>query len=92
MASSAGPGSLAQRRVTGIGRASYRRLRTYLIVAVQAGLAAALSWVVARQLLGNREPTFAPAAAVGVIAAALGNRARSPCRGRSTGSPQRRPR
>ncbi|MEU7982462.1 FUSC family protein [Micromonospora sp. NPDC049081] len=58
------------------GRDSHRRLQTYLIVAVQAGLAAALAWVLAREVLGNAEPTFAPAAAVGVIAAALGNRAR----------------
>lgn len=59
-----------------VGQLSYRRLQTYLIVAVQAGLAAALSWVVARHLLGNPEPTFAPGAAVGVIAAGYGNRAR----------------
>ncbi|SCL73567.1 FUSC family protein [Micromonospora peucetia] len=58
------------------GRRSRRRLETYLIVAVQAGLAATLSWLTARELLGNQDPTFAPAAAVGVIAAALGNRAR----------------
>ncbi|MEU1757137.1 FUSC family protein [Micromonospora matsumotoense] len=63
-------------RISDAGRDSHRRLQTYLIVAVQAGLAAALAWVVAREVLGNAEPTFAPAAAVGVIAAALGNRAR----------------
>ncbi|BCJ68590.1 FUSC family protein [Polymorphospora rubra] len=63
-------------RAKGSGRNSYRRLQTYLIVGVQAGLAAALSWVVAAQVLGNPEPTFAPAAAVGTIAAALGNRTR----------------
>ncbi|MFB6396519.1 FUSC family protein [Polymorphospora lycopeni] len=63
-------------RAKGTGRDSYRRLQTYLIVAVQAGVAAALSWVVAAQVLGNPEPTFAPAAAVGTIAAALGNRTR----------------
>ncbi|SCG40874.1 FUSC family protein [Micromonospora coxensis] len=63
-------------RLSGIGRDSYRRLQTYLIVAVQAGLAAALAWVLAGRVLGNPEPTFAPAAAVGVIAAALGNRTR----------------
>lgn len=55
---------------------SYRRMQTYLIVAVQAGLAAALAWVIAAHLVGNAEPTFAPAAAVGVIAAGYGNRAR----------------
>ncbi len=63
-------------RVRRAGRASRRRLEAYLIVAVQAGLAATLAWLVARAVLGNQDPTFAPAAAVGVIAAALGNRAR----------------
>lgn len=63
-------------RVRGAGRDTYRRLRTYLIVAVQAGLAAALAWLAASRLFGNPEPTFAPAAAVGVIAASLGSRAR----------------
>ncbi|MFI7604982.1 aromatic acid exporter family protein [Micromonospora sp. NPDC049366] len=62
--------------VADAGRGSYRRLRTYLILAVQAGMAAALAWVVARRLVGNTEPTFAPAAAVTVIVAALGGRAR----------------
>ena len=63
-------------RVRRAGRAGVERLRTYLIVAVQAGLAAALAWLVAREVLGNPDPTFAPAAAVGVIAAALGGRTR----------------
>ncbi|MEU6076250.1 FUSC family protein [Micromonospora sp. NPDC047074] len=63
-------------RLRETGRNSYRRLQTYFIVAVQAGLAAALSWVAAREILGSQDPTFAPAAAVGVIAASLGNRAR----------------
>ncbi|MGS2616272.1 FUSC family protein [Micromonospora sp. LZ34] len=57
-------------------RSSCRRLRTYLILAVLAGLAAALAWLVAREVLRNPDPTFAPAAAVAVIVAALGNRAR----------------
>ncbi|MFG1658544.1 FUSC family protein [Micromonospora chersina] len=69
---SARPGEWVRR----VGRDTYRRLRTYLIVAVQAGLAAALAWVVASRLLGNSEPTFAPGAAVGVIAASLGGRTR----------------
>ncbi|RZT78230.1 fusaric acid resistance family protein [Micromonospora violae] len=56
-------------------RESRQRARLYLIVALQAGVAAALAWLVARELLGNPEPTFAPAAAVGVIAASLGKRA-----------------
>ncbi|MGK5522532.1 FUSC family protein [Micromonospora sp. URMC 107] len=66
----------ADSRLRRTGRETYRRLQTYLIVAVQAGLAATLSWVAAHEVLGNQDPTFAPAAAVGVIAAALGNRAR----------------
>lgn len=66
----------ARDRMADVGRNSWQRLQAYLIVAVQAGLAAALSWLVASEVLGNPEPTFAPAAAVGVIAAALGNRAR----------------
>ncbi|RAN94751.1 uncharacterized protein GAR05_04841 [Micromonospora saelicesensis] len=62
-------------RVARAGRQSGQRIRLYLVVALQAGLAAALAWLVARELLGNPEPTFAPAAAVGVIAASLGKRA-----------------
>ncbi|WP_341718723.1 FUSC family protein [Micromonospora sp. FIMYZ51] len=54
---------------------TYRRLQQYLLLAVQGGLAASLAWVVAGQVLGNPEPTFAPAAAVGVIAASIGRRA-----------------
>lgn len=61
-------------RVGRAGRQSGQRIRLYLIVALQAGLAAALAWLVASELLGNPEPTFAPAAAVGVIAASLGKR------------------
>ncbi|MFI7075506.1 aromatic acid exporter family protein [Micromonospora sediminicola] len=45
-------------------------------MAVQAGLAAVLAWVVAREVLGNPQPTFAPLAAVGVIGSAVGSRAR----------------
>ncbi|MEV4490266.1 FUSC family protein [Micromonospora coxensis] len=57
-------------------REAYERLRTYFLVAVQAGLAAGLSWFVASSLLHNPQPLFAPAAAVGTIAAAIGNRIR----------------
>ncbi|MCG5454448.1 FUSC family protein [Micromonospora sp. PSH03] len=58
------------------GREAYERLRTYLILAVQAGVAAGLAWFVASDVLHNPQPLFAPAAAVGTIAAAVGNRAR----------------
>lgn len=62
-------------RLVHVTRAVRRRLQTYLIVAVQTGLAATLAWVLARRVLGNQDPTFAPAAAAGVIAAALTRRA-----------------
>jgi uncharacterized membrane protein YgaE (UPF0421/DUF939 family) len=62
--------------LAGAGRDSVRRLRTYFIIGVQAGLAAAIAWLIAYEVLGTEEPTFAPAAAVAVIAASLGNRAR----------------
>ncbi|MEH1055189.1 FUSC family protein [Micromonospora sp. CPCC 206171] len=50
----------------------YDRLRTYLVVAVQAGLAAGLAWFVADSVLDNAQPLFAPA----VIAGAIGKRVR----------------
>ncbi|GAA4568901.1 hypothetical protein GCM10023176_24290 [Micromonospora coerulea] len=57
-------------------RGAYERLRTYFIVALQAGVAAGLSWFIAGTVLENPQPLFAPAAAVGTIAAAIGNRIR----------------
>ncbi|MGV9804929.1 FUSC family protein [Micromonospora chersina] len=54
----------------------YERLRTYIIVAAQAGVAAELSWFITRDLLDNTQPLFAPAVAVGTIAGAIGNRIR----------------
>ncbi|MFD4208865.1 aromatic acid exporter family protein [Micromonospora tulbaghiae] len=57
-------------------REAYERLRRYFIVALQAGLAAGLAWYVASTLLKNPQPLFASAAAVGTIAAAIGNRIR----------------
>ncbi|MEQ4305792.1 FUSC family protein [Plantactinospora sp. B6F1] len=72
------PGSPVDRlrsRLARTGRTWSRRLRTYLIIGVQAGLAAALAWVVAHRLLNIEEPTFAPGAAVAVIGASLARRA-----------------
>ncbi|TQJ23634.1 fusaric acid resistance family protein [Micromonospora sp. A202] len=46
------------------------------LIAVQVGLAAALAWWLAHDLLGNPNPVFAPTAAVGTIAAAIGQRTR----------------
>ncbi|MEV2238273.1 FUSC family protein [Micromonospora sp. NPDC049891] len=66
-------GSLSQR----IGwRERRRSLELYAILAVQAGVAAALAWTLAHELLGHPSPVFAPSAAVGTIAAAIGRRTR----------------
>ncbi|AVT34228.1 hypothetical protein C6361_06550 [Plantactinospora sp. BC1] len=53
-----------------------RQLEIIAVIAVQAGLAAGLSWWIAHNLLGNPGPVFAPTAAVGTIVAAIGQRAR----------------
>lgn len=47
-----------------------------VLIATQAGLAAALSWVIARDFLHNPMPVFAPSATAGTIAPAIGQRAR----------------
>ncbi|WP_229401112.1 FUSC family protein [Micromonospora okii] len=52
------------------------RVRMTAGLAVQAGLAAALSWVVAYQFLKNPQPVFAPISAVGTLAASVGQRLR----------------
>ncbi|WP_285789543.1 FUSC family protein [Micromonospora sp. NBRC 101691] len=52
------------------------RLRSVMTLALQAGLAAALSWLAAHELLGNPEPVFAPISAVGTLAASVGQRLR----------------
>ncbi|WFE53209.1 FUSC family protein [Micromonospora sp. WMMD1155] len=53
-----------------------RQLEIILLIAAQAGLAAALSRWFAYSVLGNPNPVFAPTAAVGTIAAAIGQRGR----------------
>ncbi|MGW4466667.1 FUSC family protein [Micromonospora sp. NPDC004704] len=63
-----------RRRGESTGRDRYRQLQTKLILAVQAGVAAALSWLVAHELMGDPAPIFAPAAAVGTIASSIGQR------------------
>ncbi|MFY1694883.1 FUSC family protein [Solwaraspora sp. WMMA2101] len=57
-------------------RARLRHLRGNMIIPVQAGLAAALAWLLADDVLRNPDPVFAPAVAVGTIVSALGNRLR----------------
>ncbi|MBF9128953.1 FUSC family protein [Plantactinospora sp. S1510] len=53
-----------------------RQLEIIAVIALQAGLAAALAGWLARDLLGNPNPVFAPTAAVGTIVAAIGQRTR----------------
>ncbi|MGN9801976.1 FUSC family protein [Micromonospora sp. L32] len=52
------------------------RVRMALGLAVQAGLAAALAWVVSHEFLNNPQPVFAPISAVGTLAASVGQRLR----------------
>ncbi len=52
------------------------RVRMALGLAVQAGLAAALAWIVSHELLHNPQPVFAPISAVGTLAASVGQRLR----------------
>ncbi|MFI2647654.1 aromatic acid exporter family protein [Micromonospora fulviviridis] len=70
--------SLAHARAEGsmAGRLRLRQLEVTVVIAVQAGLAAALAALLAQRLLGSGAHVFAPAAAVGTIATAIGQRAR----------------
>ncbi|TYC06828.1 aromatic acid exporter family protein [Micromonospora sp. WP24] len=52
------------------------RVRMAAGLAVQAGLAAALAYLVSHRLLGNPQPVFAPISAVGTLAASVGQRFR----------------
>ncbi|MCW3839255.1 FUSC family protein [Micromonospora yasonensis] len=52
------------------------RVRTAAGLAVQAGLAAGLAYVVSHRLLKNPQPVFAPISAVGTLAASVGQRFR----------------
>jgi uncharacterized membrane protein YgaE (UPF0421/DUF939 family) len=53
-----------------------RRVHDSFGLALQAGLAAGLSWILAHELLSNPQPVFAPISAVGTAAAAVGQRFR----------------
>ena len=65
-----------RRRTESAGHDRLRQLRLGLVLAVQAGLAAALAWFVAHHLLQNPQPVFAPTAAVGTIVSSIGRRLR----------------
>ncbi|RZU75584.1 uncharacterized membrane protein YgaE (UPF0421/DUF939 family) [Micromonospora kangleipakensis] len=66
----------ARRQGGQAGRVRLRQLEVTIVIAVQAGLAAALAALIAQKLLGPGAHVFAPAAAVGTIATAIGQRAR----------------
>ncbi|MBM0226540.1 MULTISPECIES: aromatic acid exporter family protein [Micromonospora] len=66
----------ARRQGGQAGRIRLRQLEVTVVIAVQSGLAAALAAFIAQQLLGPGAHVFAPAAAVGTIATAIGQRAR----------------
>lgn len=52
------------------------RVRTATGLAVQAGLAAGLAYLISHVVLGNPQPVFAPISAVGTLAASVGQRFR----------------
>ncbi|GAA4578229.1 hypothetical protein GCM10023176_53680 [Micromonospora coerulea] len=66
----------ARRESGQAGRLRLRQLEVTLVIAVQSGLAAALAALLAQRTLGPGAHVFAPAAAVGTIATAIGQRAR----------------
>ncbi|MFY1634494.1 FUSC family protein [Solwaraspora sp. WMMB335] len=50
------------------------RVRANLVLALQAGLAAALAWFIARRVIGHQIPFFAPISAVIILSASVGQR------------------
>ncbi|WP_346534352.1 FUSC family protein [Micromonospora sp. DPT] len=65
-----------RRRSATAERDRRRQLQIYVLVAVQAGIAAGLAWALARYVGASSNPVFAPASAVGTVAAAAGQRLR----------------
>ncbi|MFG3554328.1 aromatic acid exporter family protein [Micromonospora sp. NPDC047557] len=63
-------------RLWGTLRERARRVRGIGGLALQAGLAAALSWLVVREVLHVSQPVFAPISAVSTLAASVGQRLR----------------
>jgi uncharacterized membrane protein YgaE (UPF0421/DUF939 family) len=53
-----------------------RRVRMNVLLALQAGLAAGLAWLIAHEAIGHRAPFFAPIAAVVTLAVSVGQRLR----------------
>jgi hypothetical protein len=57
-------------------RDRFRQIEINAMVAIQAGVAAAIAWVISAEILHTQQPVFAPAAAVGTIASSVGQRLR----------------
>jgi uncharacterized membrane protein YgaE (UPF0421/DUF939 family) len=57
-------------------RERIHRVHSGFWLALQAGLAAALAWIAAHELLHNPDPIFAPISAVGTLASSVGQRLR----------------
>lgn len=66
---------LRDRSRSGVG-AGLSRVRVGFPLALQAGLAAALAWFVAHDVIGRPAPFFAPIAAVITLASSVGQRAK----------------
>ncbi|MET8088291.1 FUSC family protein [Micromonospora sp. NPDC005237] len=77
-ANAAAPTTVARlrARLWGTLRERARRVRSVGGLALQAGLAAALSWLVVRHVLHVSQPVFAPISAVSTLAASVGQRLR----------------
>lgn len=54
----------------------FHAVRFNLLLALQAGVAAALAWVGSHEILGNPSPVFAPISAIGTVASSVGQRFR----------------
>ena len=67
--------SLPGRSRTGVA-GGVRRVRGGLALALQSGVAAALAWLIAHDLIGRPAPFFAPIAAVITLASSVGQRLR----------------
>lgn len=55
-------------------RERLHRVTANLVLAFQTAIAASLAWIISHELIGNPEPIFAPIAAVGTLAASVGQR------------------
>ena len=66
----------ARARTIGSLRERARRVQVNLVLALQAGIAASVAWLIARQVIGHQVPFFAPISAVIVLSASNAQRLR----------------